>query len=155
MQFCGNKLSRLTSLTYWLIPAPVSQSVECLLWGRGGHGFDRGLWNIKVVKNGNSCSSLGSLTLHWSSTIKVSLELPATTRHRCDMTEKLLKSTLIRTNRPLVNTYSILWNLFSQMFFPSTLKLICFQYASDLCIFDSWNICWLWTNGNHNKIYYL
>ena len=34
------------------------------------------------------------MILQWGSTIKVSIELPVTTRHRRDMTEKLLKATL-------------------------------------------------------------
>ena len=45
-----------------MLPAPVAQSVECPLWGMGGHGFDPGLWHTKVVKNGTSCSSLGTQT---------------------------------------------------------------------------------------------
>ena len=40
--------------------APVAQLVECLLLGMGCHGFDPGLRHIKVVKNGTSCSSLGT-----------------------------------------------------------------------------------------------
>ena len=46
------------------IPAPVAQSVEYLLWGMGGHEFDTGPRQTKVVKNGTmcSCSSLGTQT---------------------------------------------------------------------------------------------
>ena len=43
-----------------LTPAPIAQLVECLLWGTGGHGFDHGPRHTKVVKNGTSCSSLGT-----------------------------------------------------------------------------------------------
>ena len=35
-------------------------SVECPLRGTGGHGFDPGPRHTKVVKNGTSCSSLGT-----------------------------------------------------------------------------------------------
>ena len=34
--------------------------VECPLRGTGGHGFDPGPRHTKVVKNGTSCSSLGT-----------------------------------------------------------------------------------------------
>ena len=44
------------------IPAPVAQVVECPLRGTGGHGFDPGPRHTKVVKNGTSCSSLGTQT---------------------------------------------------------------------------------------------
>ena len=39
-------------------------------------------------------SSVLDMVLQWGSTIKVSTELPVATRHRRDMTEKLLKATL-------------------------------------------------------------
>ena len=39
-------------------------------------------------------SSVWDIILQWGSTIKVSIELPVATRHRRDMTEKLLKATL-------------------------------------------------------------
>ena len=42
--------------------APVAKSVECPLWGLGAHGFDPGPRHIKVVKNGTSCSLLGTQT---------------------------------------------------------------------------------------------
>ena len=45
-----------------LTPAPVAQLVECPLRGTGGHGFDSGSRHTKVVKNGTSCSSLGTQT---------------------------------------------------------------------------------------------
>ena len=41
------------------ITGPES-SVECPLRGTGGHGFDPGPRHTKVVKNGTSCSSLGT-----------------------------------------------------------------------------------------------
>ena len=44
------------------MPAPVDQSIECPLRGTGGHGFDPGPRHTKVVKNGSSCSSLGTQT---------------------------------------------------------------------------------------------
>ena len=37
-------------------------------------------------------SSVWGMILQWGSTIKVSIELPVATRHRCDMTEKLLQA---------------------------------------------------------------
>ena len=43
-------------------PAPVTESVECPLLGTGGHGFDPGPRQSKIVKNGTSCSSLGDQT---------------------------------------------------------------------------------------------
>ena len=36
--------------------APVAQSVECPLWGTGGHGFD------PLIKSGTRYSSLGAQT---------------------------------------------------------------------------------------------
>ena len=42
--------------------APLAKSVECPLWGMGGHSFDPGLQHTKVVKNGTSCSSHGIQT---------------------------------------------------------------------------------------------
>ena len=45
-----------------LSPAPITQLVECPLRGKGGHGFDPGPRHTKVVKNGTSCSSLGTQT---------------------------------------------------------------------------------------------
>ena len=39
-------------------------------------------------------SSVWGMILQWGSTVKVSIELVVTTRHRRDMTEKLLKATL-------------------------------------------------------------
>ena len=41
-------------------PAPIAQLVECPLRGTGSHGFDPGPRHIKVVKNGTSCSALGT-----------------------------------------------------------------------------------------------
>ena len=45
-----------------LRPSPIAQLVECPLRGTGGHGFDPGPRHTKVVKNGSSCSSLGTQT---------------------------------------------------------------------------------------------
>ena len=39
-------------------------------------------------------SSVKAMILQWGSTIKVSIQLPDATRHRRDMTEKMLKATL-------------------------------------------------------------
>ena len=43
-------------------PAPVAQLVECQLQEMGGHGIDPEPRHTKVVKNGTSCSSLGTQT---------------------------------------------------------------------------------------------
>ena len=45
-------------------PAPVAQSVECPLQRTGGHGFNPRPRHTKVIKNGTSCSSLGTQT-YW------------------------------------------------------------------------------------------
>ena len=45
-----------------MLPAPIAQLVECPLRGTGGPGFDPGPRYTKVVKNGTSCSSLGTQT---------------------------------------------------------------------------------------------
>ena len=42
--------------------ASIAQLVECPLRGTGGHGFDPGPRHTKVVKNGTSCSALGTQT---------------------------------------------------------------------------------------------
>ena len=47
---------------YISVPAQVAQLVECPLRVTGGHGFDPGLRHTKIVKNGTSCSSLGTQT---------------------------------------------------------------------------------------------
>ena len=102
--------------------APVAQLVECLLRGKGGHGFDPGPRHTKVIKNAALClalrltgragtgwrsvriiwliiSSVFGMILQWGSTIKVSIELPVADRHCRDMTEKLLKVTLNRNKQ--------------------------------------------------------
>ena len=43
-----------------VVPVPVAQSVECPLRMTRGHGLDPMPRNTKVVKNGTSCSSLGT-----------------------------------------------------------------------------------------------
>ena len=49
---------------------------------------------------GISCQSVWGLIFQWGSTLKVSIELPATSRHHCNMTERLLKaSSPNQTNR--------------------------------------------------------
>ena len=71
-----------------------SQRRPRLLWRMRVHrkcNTVPGRRDIPVVKNGTSC---WNMILQWGSTLKVSLELPVATRHRRDMTEKLLKATL-------------------------------------------------------------
>ena len=50
----------IAQFTLSYLPAPIAQLVECPLRGTGGHGFDPGPRHTKVVKNGTSCSSLGT-----------------------------------------------------------------------------------------------
>ena len=45
------------------VPAPIAQLVDCPFRGTGGHGFDPGPRHTEVVKNGTSCSSLGTQDL--------------------------------------------------------------------------------------------
>ena len=47
-----------SSTSRW--PAPIAHLVECPLRGTGGQGFDPWPRHTKVVKNGTSCSSLGT-----------------------------------------------------------------------------------------------
>ena len=44
------------------LAALVVQSVECPLLGTGGHKFDPGPRHTRVIKNGTSCSLLGTQT---------------------------------------------------------------------------------------------
>ena len=106
----------------WL--TPVAQSVDCPLRGTGSHGFDSG-----PLKNGTSCSSLGTQTygvelglvappppqdnvtgfgimscvwcmiLQWGKTIKANAELPVATRPRRDMTENCWKFDVKNQNK--------------------------------------------------------
>ena len=47
----------------------------------------------------------GGVMFQWGSTLKVNIELPDTSRHRRDMTERLLKATLTpnQTNKSTVS----------------------------------------------------
>ena len=58
-------------------------------------------------------SSVWGMRLQWGSTIIVSIELPAATGHRCDMTEKLLKGTLNLTNNNNCQKDTVSKKLFS------------------------------------------
>ena len=60
-QICLPCFSLLKFTCYWK-PAPVAQSVECPLQGTGAHWSDPGTRHTKVVKNGSSCSLLGTQT---------------------------------------------------------------------------------------------
>ena len=51
-------------------------------------------------------SSVWDMILQWGSTIKVSIELPVATRHRRDMTEKLLKATLNPNSHTHTDTHT-------------------------------------------------
>ena len=50
----------MSDCRFGVSPAPIAKLIECPLRGTGGHGFDPGLRHTKVVKNGTSCSSLGT-----------------------------------------------------------------------------------------------
>ena len=52
-------------------------------------------------------SGVWDMIIQWDSTIKVSIELPAATRHRRDMTEKLLKATLNPNTHTHIYTQSL------------------------------------------------
>ena len=106
----------ISPLYIWATGLGSSVGIECPLLGREIPVRDSGL----LVKNGTSCSSFGTQTyelelglvdpvsecdwmwyhvkclgiLQWGSTINVSTGLAVATRHRRDMTEKLLKATL-------------------------------------------------------------
>ena len=51
-----------------------------------------GLLSVSIMWLGGI--SVWGVIFQWGSTLKVSIELPATSRHRHDMTERLLKATL-------------------------------------------------------------
>ena len=63
---------------------------------------------------GISCQSVLGMIFQWGSTLKVSIELPVTSRHRRDKTERLLKVTL----SPNQTYIHILKN--QTMLFPAT-----------------------------------
>ena len=56
------KRSSLNLSVLVFLPVPVAQSVECLLCGTGGQGFNPRPRHIKVIRNGTSCASLGTQT---------------------------------------------------------------------------------------------
>ena len=58
-------------------------------------GIGTGQLSVSIMwLSGISCQSVLAVIFQWGSTLKVSIELPATSRHRRDMTERLLKATL-------------------------------------------------------------
>ena len=76
-------------------------------------------------------SSVWDMLLQWGSTIKVIIELPVTTKHRRDMTEKLLKATL-NPNSP-THTHTRIWiiatynSLFLQSIWKIQPSIYCFR----------------------------
>ena len=50
--------------------------------------------------------SVWDMTLQWGSTMKVSIELPAATRHRCDVTENLLKAMVTPNTHTHTHTHT-------------------------------------------------
>ena len=62
------------------------QLILAYSWARPAMHYNVTRWNIM--------SSLRGVIFQWGSTLKVSIELPATSRHRRDMTERLLIATL-------------------------------------------------------------
>ena len=123
---------------------PVAQLVECSLRGMGGHRFIRGRnipkslkmvlaaprltlrlagesldWSAQYQDNVTGCcimSSVGGMILQWGSTKKVSTEFLVATRHRCDMTEKILK-TMWNPNKTNKQKHLTWWGptMFDQM----------------------------------------
>ena len=65
------------------------------------------------------------MMLQWGSTIKVSIELPVATRHRHDMTEKLLKATLNPTKQQQQQ--------FAQIYLSEILGSLRYVKLSDVC----------------------
>ena len=61
-------------------------------------------------------SSVWGMIRQWGSTIKVSIELPVATRHRRDMTEKLLKATLNPNNQQQQQSFKIIVEVMHQSF---------------------------------------
>ena len=58
-------------------------------------GIGTGQLSVSIMwLGGISCQSVWGMIFQWGSTLKVSIELPVTSRHRRDMTERLLKATL-------------------------------------------------------------
>ena len=58
-------------------------------------GIRTGQLSVSIMwLGGISCQSVWGMIFQWGSTLKVSIELPVTSRHRRDMTERLLKATL-------------------------------------------------------------
>ena len=57
---------------------------------------------------GITCQRVWGVIFQWSSTLKVTIELPATSRHRRDITEWLLKATLSQ-NQTKKQTFCFLW----------------------------------------------
>ena len=49
---------------------------------------------VTIMWLGGICQSVWGVIFQWGSTLEVSIELPATSRHRRDLTERLLKATL-------------------------------------------------------------
>ena len=108
-----NSLDGAHIMSSWLVVVVCSAltSLSTIFQRTGSHGLDPGPQHTKVVKNGNSCSSLGTQTYEVESTqcrdnvtgcgimSNVWGMLLQWGRHRRDMTEKLLKATLNRTNK--------------------------------------------------------
>ena len=72
------------------------------LWGRD--------WSTQCQDNVTRCgimSSVLGMILQWGSTIKVSVELPVTTRYHHDLSEKLLKATL--NKQTVVSNFSLVY----------------------------------------------
>ena len=73
---------------------------------------EKGGFGAKHNKEMGIMSSVWDMILQWGSTIKVSIELPVATRHRRDMTVKLLKATLNPNTHTQRNIYflpCLLW----------------------------------------------
>ena len=76
----------IPKLIKMVLAAPRLALRHCVVLGLVGPSQD--------VTGCEVMSSVWGMIFQWDSTIKVSIELPVATRHRPDMTEKLLKVTL-------------------------------------------------------------
>ena len=94
-----------------------------------GKSYDRSRQCQDNVIGCGIVSSVWGMILQCRNTIKVSIELPVTTRHRRDITEKLLKATLTRTNNENTKDVPIIMELF-----------IMIVYTQQICNISAYNI---------------
>ena len=89
--------------------------------------------------------SVWDMILQWGSTIKVSTELPATTRHRSDMTEKLLKAML----NPNTHTHKLTYIYFIRSVFVTQWSIIpSIKFIHQIVFNIIWKITCPWNTGH-------